>query len=383
MSFQFRYLIDEPLRELQSQGKGIGRRVVVIVDGLDECEGDGAQCEIIRVVASTASNGTLPLCWAFFSRPEPHIEATFAQAIIAFHCYKVILPISRDVDGEIELYLRNGFENILQHRNTSMHYQWPSTEDMKTLVGAASGSFIYATTVIRFVDHLGSLGPQKRLRAIIDIILERRTLGLGSGTRGDMPFAELDAFYRLILRRIPPQIFPSVHLLLSLICQWGFLGAILAANILELSKDEFETVYNHANAVVHLQISGKDLELDSGVDTSCMYTQTTQPVLVKIEHFIRNELGGRISFYHKSFHDFLLDPARSHDYCVKGSEGLAKQYIKSRLDCDRTYCWEGSGMSFAYIHLKPMYNPDGFTLRISPRTRCNRFRFVPFLPIYE
>lgn len=299
LSSQFRYLIDEPLRELEAQGKGIGARTAVIIDGLDECEGANAQQEIIRIIAATASDGTLPLCWVFFSRPEPHIEGTFAKSSIAPHCCKVFLPISRDADGEIALYLRNGFENVRQRRNTPVQSQWPSSEDMGILVRAAGGSFIYATTVLRYVDHVGSLVPQNRLRDIIDTILDRRKDGPSQADTGiDGPFAELDAFYKLILQRIPLEILPSVHLLLALICQWGRLGAVLAANLLGMSRDEFEAVWSHTSAVVHFKEPGKDVELDPTTDTSCTFTQVNRDVLMKLHPQVRYQLGGRVSFFH-------------------------------------------------------------------------------------
>ncbi len=146
----------------------------------------------------------------------------------------------------------------------------------------------------------------------------------------------------LILHRIPKEIFPSVHLLLALVCQWRFLGARLAANILGLSRDEFETICNHASAVVCYGVSGKDLELDPLIDTSRAYTQTGQDALVKISRQLRTDFGGQISFYHKSFKDFLLDPARSGSHYVKASEAVAKHYLKMHLKYDRSYCWEGS-----------------------------------------
>lgn len=97
IKFQFRYLIDEPLRELEESRKGIRRKVQVFIDGLDECEGTEAQCEIIRIVAAAVSDGVIPLRWAFFSRPEAHLEAMFSRVGVSLHCYKVVLPISRDV----------------------------------------------------------------------------------------------------------------------------------------------------------------------------------------------------------------------------------------------------------------------------------------------
>ncbi len=345
MSSQFRYLIDEPLRELVSQGKGIGRQIVVIIDGLDECEGADAQSEIIRIIASAVSNNPLPLHWAFFSRPEPHIEAAFTEATVAPHCHNTILPISRDADKEIELYLRAGFENILRRRNTAMQSQWPTTDEMETLVSAAAGSFIYATTVIRFVDHLGSLGPPKRLSAIIDTILNRRRADPCSDTGADAPFAELDAFYKLILQRIPPEISPSIQLLLALICKCGVVGAILAANVLGLSKVEFEIVCNHASAVVLLWEPGKGLELDRATDTSRAYMRLSLnlDILDTLVRSVHCELGGQVSFHHKSFCDFLLDPVRSGTYCVRASGALAEQFHKIHLDYGQSYRWGGSG----------------------------------------
>ncbi len=357
MSFQFKYLIDEPLRELASQGKGLRRRIAVIIDGLDECEGVDAQCEIIRIIAAAVSDSPLPLCWAFFSRPEPHIEAHFSKPMVTSHCHKILLPVSRDADGEIEVYLRNGFENILQRRNSSVPHQWPSANDIEILVGAAAGLFIYATTVIRFVDHLSQPGPQKRLCAIIDTILDRRKNGPRAGTGTDTPYADLDAFYVLILQRIPKEIFPSVHLLLAVICRYGLVGAILTTNLLGLSKDEFETICHHASAVVLLQDPETGLKLDPAIDTSRGYMQANldQDVLLKLDQSVYRELGGHISFYHKSFEDFLLDPVHSSRYCVKNLEVLAQQYRRMHLTYDLMYRWEHSGGLYTNASLWPTF----------------------------
>ena len=281
---------------------------------------------------------------------SPHIEATFLKPSIATHCYKIVLPISRDADGEIEQYLRNGFKNILEQRNASVETQWPSVEDMAILVSAASGSFIYATTVLRFVDHLSLPGPQKRLCILIDTILKRRKHDPDAGTGVDRMFAELDAFYMLILQRIPTDIFSSVHLLLAAMCLFRTSSVIYVANILGLSREEFETVCNHASAVVHLRNPGKDLELDPTIDTNCTYTQVNGDVLRQLHTQVGMNVGGTVGFYHKSFHDFLLDPLRSGTYCIKNSEALAKHFLKMHLNYDQSYCWEGSGM-FASFHL--------------------------------
>jgi hypothetical protein len=112
MQVQLQELIIKPFQELMKSDNngGISGWIPIFVDGLDECNGTQAQCKIIELVAASIDeSGSVPLLWAFFSRPEAHIEATFAQPRVLNKTHSVILPISRDVDGEIKMYLRAGF----------------------------------------------------------------------------------------------------------------------------------------------------------------------------------------------------------------------------------------------------------------------------------
>ena len=115
MPLQFRLLIVEPLQVLQRHGKRVKPRAIFI-DGLDECAGEDAQAEIIEIIASSVRERSIPFHWAIFSRAEPRIVSTFKQDNIASVIHSVELPISREADGEIELYLRGEFKNILEHR---------------------------------------------------------------------------------------------------------------------------------------------------------------------------------------------------------------------------------------------------------------------------
>ena len=122
---QFRFLILERIQELGKQGKRVQPKVIFI-DGLDECSGDDAQAEIIKIIASSVREGSTPFHWAIFSRAEPRIVSTFKQENIASVIHSVELPISREADSEIEMYLRGGFKNILENkisRNCRHHGQ--------------------------------------------------------------------------------------------------------------------------------------------------------------------------------------------------------------------------------------------------------------------
>jgi len=150
---QFRSLIVEPIQELEKQGKRIQPRAIFI-DGLDECSGEDAQAEIIKVIASSVRGGSTPFHWAIFSRAEPRIVSTFKQDSVASVTHSVELPISREADGEIEMYLRGEFKNILEQRDfPQLLSSWPTNNNIRTLVDAAAGLFAHPAAVLRHVAY--------------------------------------------------------------------------------------------------------------------------------------------------------------------------------------------------------------------------------------
>ena len=65
MSSQLKSLIVEPLQELRKQGKSIQPKAIFI-DGLDECVGEDARAEIIKIITSSIREGSTPFHWAIF-----------------------------------------------------------------------------------------------------------------------------------------------------------------------------------------------------------------------------------------------------------------------------------------------------------------------------
>ncbi|KAJ3560572.1 hypothetical protein NP233_g10750 [Leucocoprinus birnbaumii] len=269
---QFKLLIVEPLKELQSRdGKGgIGRRTIFI-DGLDECQSKEAQSEIIEIIASSIREQTTPFRWAIFSRPEPHIIATFTKPNIFPLCRAVWLPISREADGEIALYLRGGFDDILRRRNISPSSPWPTEEVIWMLVNASAGLFAYPAAVIRFIDQHPALRIEEPLHEVLGIISERDGHSSGNGAS---PFAQLDAFYMLIMKRIPESVLSSVLVFLADVICSGYFGAWYAAltcNKLGLSEGEFKAICNHLHAVMYYEDPPKPLILDASIDVTRSY----------------------------------------------------------------------------------------------------------------
>ncbi|KAF9442369.1 hypothetical protein P691DRAFT_779436 [Macrolepiota fuliginosa MF-IS2] len=346
MAVQFKALIIEPFRELEKAGKGIGKRIAIIVDGLDECDSVDAQCKIIELIAGAARDGATPFCWALFSRPEAHIAASFTHADVARVTCTTLLPISNDTNSDIELYLRNGFENILRRRDILINSQWPSDNDIQTLVKASNGLFIYAATALRIVGQAGPL--EQALRAVC---------AAPSNHADNSPFAGLDAFYMVIMRRIPSDVLPTALLLCRLLCgddayaggSQG--GVILYSNELALSEIELRAVCSHLSAVLHIHLHSDSFDSTQFGDTNRPFQHANPAAIKELRIHILRRLGGSIYFYHKSFFDFLWDPTRSGTFCVRSSPMLNVYYkhsLKVLVKYEESYSFRGSELALAH-----------------------------------
>jgi len=82
---------------------------MVIIYGLDECNRNPAQHKIMELVAKSVMehDNKIPLLWAFFSRPEFHINCEFLPYSRSHLFSKVELPMSESNDHDIRLYFHD------------------------------------------------------------------------------------------------------------------------------------------------------------------------------------------------------------------------------------------------------------------------------------
>lgn len=344
MKAQFQSLIIEPLQELMRQGKELRKRVVFI-DGLDECKDKDAQVEIINLIVSSIHVQSAPICWAVFSRPEPHIVSTFDLTHISPHCHSVNLPISRDSDKEIEIYLRGGFENILHRRNVKLSSPWPTDEDIKKLVNAAAGLFAYSATVLGFVDSHSYSGFQETLQTVLSVIALPRSQPI-------TPFTELDRLYTLILQGVSADTLPLLQLFLSHMAQDNSNGrdslhVAITCNALGISEAVFKSISNQLQAVVTYQENPQPFTVvNPKIDlTRSFYDQDPSFKRTRLSMAMSTKVHGTIAFLHKSFYDFLINPSRSSTFCVttwKVRCRLFDQLGQQHLHFASTYSVQGS-----------------------------------------
>ncbi|KAJ7618019.1 hypothetical protein FB45DRAFT_705394, partial [Roridomyces roridus] len=185
---QLKELIVEPCR----LAAGCVHRILLI-DGLDECDGILVQQEILRSICDIVSAPhTLTIKVIIASRPEPDI-----REILGTPSFRGLTMINVEQSfADVRIFLRGEFARIRKEHHSTMsriHFPWPSDDVLSQLVNKSSGYFIYAATVIKFVDDK-YFRPTEQLKIIMNT---------NSHSSDVSPFGSLDQLYRQILSQVP------------------------------------------------------------------------------------------------------------------------------------------------------------------------------------
>ena len=159
---QFRKLIIDPIRSV----KRSLLPMVIVVDGIDECNDKRMMADLIGIIAEAFRHHRLPLRFFFTSRVEEHILDRFTASPALGATYRLNLH-DFDADVDIRRFFRAQFNTIYEQKSRLMRnvtLPWPSESDLDNLVGKSSGSFAFASTLIKFVNDGRDL-PHRRLRA--------------------------------------------------------------------------------------------------------------------------------------------------------------------------------------------------------------------------
>ena len=139
---------------------------LVIVDALDECGSDQDQKIFLTLIGNELASRRIPLRFLVSSRPEPHIQETFNINAMKHITRVLVLDETFGPNDDIRKYLDDEFSRIFTGRRIS--FSPPDSADaINRLVLEASGQFIYASTVIKFVDSQDR-NPRKQ----VDIVLK-------------------------------------------------------------------------------------------------------------------------------------------------------------------------------------------------------------------
>ncbi|KAJ2912236.1 hypothetical protein MD484_g8175, partial [Candolleomyces efflorescens] len=206
LEVQLEQLVLRPLRESPRGPRGPLWPRVVVIDGLDECDTvaysetirsphvdprtkEDDQNEILHVLLKAANDPRFPFRIIIASRPEPTFQDFFTGAASQI-TRKIFLDDKYNPDADMLLFLEAKFADI-RRQYPNLPRSWPSEDVKQTLVGNASGQFIYVATAMRFVGGTSGL-PQE----LLDQVLKLRPTDASTN-----PFAPLDALYTHILSR--------------------------------------------------------------------------------------------------------------------------------------------------------------------------------------
>jgi hypothetical protein len=166
---------------------------ILIIDGLDECDDPDKQCGILDVLCRVLQHLPVPFALIIASRPEHHIRGAFDLGDLNRCSSRLSLDNSYDRDPDIKKFLVDKFSDIRKQHpfREYLPKSWPTREVIDKLVAKASGQFIYASTVDKFISSIRH-HPAERL----DVLLGNLDAGRLK------PFEQLDSLYSVIFHAI-------------------------------------------------------------------------------------------------------------------------------------------------------------------------------------
>ena len=261
-------LVVRPLRLLQVSDPAW--KLLLIIDGVDECYSAKSQTNLICTMAKLLSGKDLPIIVLFSSRCENQIQMAFNPRDTTGILFQLPLDDNYHAEDDILRFLNDSFDNLkhVHPFRKSLGAEWPLPDHVQEIVVKSSGQFIYASVAVNFISD-----PAASPSARLDIIRGLRPTGRLT------PFAELDALYR--------QIFSQVDdIAQTLEC--------LAYRILARNKNLQHIMYF--------------FEYEA-VDVQSILAPLASVLFCDVD-------GNEITLLHASVADFLCDKARSGAYCI-------------------------------------------------------------------
>ena len=296
LEVQMDTLVVKPFEAATSSPTGVdfmnSRPKVIVLDGLDECGDPESQRYILKVLMNSVSNHSIPFSFILASRPEQHIREAFDGKLLSSMTTRLVLDDKYHPDDDIRRFLQSKFQDIKDRHPSRAHLSpsWPLDEEVERLVQKSSGQFIYASTVIKFIDS-HCHWPTDRL----DIIF-------GLSPRGKtMPFAEMDSLY--------------LHILTS------------ASDNIETALEIFAILLflHHRDLCVTPRFIDSFLSLREG---EVFMVLSNLHSIISVPSVDERDLPLRL--FHASLGDFLMDHSRSGDMFFLDS-GVCHRNIVNRI----------------------------------------------------
>ncbi|KAF9442217.1 hypothetical protein P691DRAFT_681947, partial [Macrolepiota fuliginosa MF-IS2] len=281
---QFRKLMIEPFRILMTEYPDAVREpLLIILDGLDECQDKEAQVEFINLISTHVRQvDKFPLLWMICSRPEWHLQTALSNVDFEVVCERQELKV-RDPEAQADVrhLLGVGFDKIREKYRDRLHNDWPDKDHLLQIATAASGHLGFASFILRFIGDNQYSDPDSQLNICVKFLS-------GGGIIGTMnPLHALDLLYRQILSDVPVITLPTTMRILGffLFHHPNRFPADDDAKFLNVDQTTFRRSLQNLHSVIHVPPAEESDKTP-------------------------------LRIYHASFYDFLKDPNRSGKFCL-------------------------------------------------------------------
>jgi hypothetical protein len=284
----------------------------ILIDGLDECKGEDRQAELLTAIRRCILVSNLPFHVFIASRPEWAIRTALEPGgHLHGEAYHIQLSDKYDASGDMYRYLERRFNDIGLRIEDP---EWYTEDNIRTLVDAASGQFVYVATAYNYISERRA-SPPERLKTVL------------TWTPNDIqtahPFEALDMLY---------------------------------TNILLVAKKAYEAVDTHRGRdflllfrAHHLNVTGFGFGSNSLLVRPpanllsallCLGSRAEESLISDLHSLVdlKKDKDGklRLHLYHKSFSDFLEAEGRAKTLFVSESRvetHLAKCFMQLILEC--------------------------------------------------
>jgi hypothetical protein len=267
---QFEKLILQPLGSIRRT-----TAIVIVIDALDECDGDEDVKTIIALLAQAKVVRSVRLRIFITSRPELPIRLGFKDVQGKYQGLALHQIPEQVVEQDISTFLGYELARIKKAYNGQVPLGWPGEDDIRTLAQMAVPLFIFAATVCRFVDDKGRSNPVKRLKTV----LEYRT-----ATRNST-LDKLDATYLPVLDQLTSG---------------------------RTDQDKAEVLAEFRNVVGPIVLLAQPLSARSLAQLLAVEPEDVHALLNSLHSVldIPSVDDAPVRLFHLSFRDYLVDPAK-------------------------------------------------------------------------
>ena len=279
---------------------------LVVIDALDEIDGNGGY-DFLRNLLNVVNKHRLPgLKFFVTSRSDPGLVAD-VEKFERKHRYRLQDVNEEEIRHDIATYINANLPDPLDR------------SQVEALVELSGGLFIYATTVVKYLETCGRSEQHVFLAELLPTANSSTPQSLSDATS----FTLLDTLYLQVLRQAFRMFTPQTP-------KWTDRLRILHTFLCTADRTSTSVI--------------ADLLFTSD------YTDVAEKLLLALHAVLYIE-GGRVLAYHKSFSDFLFDQARSEVF-------WCNQATHHRLLTDSCFRIMKNGLRFNIANISSSFMLD-------------------------